>query len=99
MTDRRPALPARRYRWLDRGTKLLGVVLVAGGLAVGGHTVAGVALAAVGTGLGLLTVFVTTADGSPAEGSAGGTDQHTSADRPATGADHRPTTDDSSTPR
>ena len=48
-------LPDRRYRWLDRVTKLLGVCLVAGGLEVGGGTPAGLALAAVGVCIGLLT--------------------------------------------
>jgi hypothetical protein len=56
MTDL--TLPARRYRWLDRVTKLLGVALVAGGLELGGGTVAGVLVAALGVGLGLTTVFV-----------------------------------------
>jgi hypothetical protein len=51
-------LSRRQYRWLDRGTKLLGVALIAVGLEVGGNTVAGVALAAVGVVLGLTTVII-----------------------------------------
>ena len=56
MTDL--TLPARRYRWLDRATKLLGVGLVAVGLELGGGTVEGVLVAALGVGLGLTTVFI-----------------------------------------
>jgi hypothetical protein len=56
MTDL--TMPARRYRWLDRTTKLLGVGLVAVGLELGGGTVEGVVVAALGVGLGLATVFV-----------------------------------------
>jgi hypothetical protein len=48
---------ARRYRWLDRASKLLGVVLIGAGLHVGGGTLTGVALAALGVVSGLLTVI------------------------------------------
>lgn len=51
-------LSARRYRWLDRVTKLVGVGLVAGGLEVGGGTAAGIALAAGGVCIGLLTTVL-----------------------------------------
>ena len=51
---------ARRYRWLDRASKLLGVTLVAAGLHVGGSTTLGLALAALGVATGLLTVFIET---------------------------------------
>lgn len=51
-------LSPRQYRWLDRGTKLLGVALIAVGLEVGGDTVAGIALAALGVVLGLTTVII-----------------------------------------
>lgn len=51
-------LPARRYRWLDRVTKLVGVGLIAGGLEVGGSTAPGVALAAAGVCIGLITVLL-----------------------------------------
>ncbi|MFC7045729.1 hypothetical protein ACFQH6_10200 [Halobacteriaceae archaeon GCM10025711] len=51
-------LSARRYRWVDRATKLLGVSLVAAGLEVGGATATGLALAAVGTALAVGTVFI-----------------------------------------
>lgn len=51
-------LSARRYRWLDRVSKLLGVVLIAAGLHVGGGTPTGVALAALGVVAGLLTVII-----------------------------------------
>jgi hypothetical protein len=51
---------ARRYRLLDRASKLLGVALVAAGLHVGGSTTPGIALAALGVATGLLTVFIET---------------------------------------
>lgn len=62
MSDGSPrvALSARRYRWLDRLTKLAGVALVAAGLEVGGDTTAGVLLAAVGVACGLCTVLIET---------------------------------------
>ena len=53
-------LSVRRYRWLDRASKLLGVVLIAAGLHVGGDTLAGIALAALGVVFGLLTVIIDT---------------------------------------
>jgi hypothetical protein len=56
------ALSARRYRWVDRISKLAGVALVAAGLDVGGSTPAGVALAALGVALGLATVFIANDD-------------------------------------
>lgn len=59
MSVRAPELSGRSYRWLDRLSKLAGVVLIAAGLDVGGGTVAGLALAAAGVTLGLLTVFIT----------------------------------------
>ncbi|MFP4591441.1 MAG: hypothetical protein ACLFM8_08285 [Halobacteriales archaeon] len=55
---RPPSLSPRRYRWLDRSTKLLGVALIAAGLHVGGATPLGLALAVVGAGLGLLTITI-----------------------------------------
>lgn len=60
MSDDSPpvALSARRYRWLDRLTKLAGVALVAAGLEVGGDTAAGVTLAAVGVACVLCTVLI-----------------------------------------
>jgi uncharacterized membrane protein len=60
MTDAESALslPARRYRWLDRLSKLGGLALVAAGLEVGGSSVEGLALAAVGAALAVATVFV-----------------------------------------
>jgi hypothetical protein len=54
----RTALSPRQYRWLDRTTKLAGVVLVAAGLEVGGSTPAGIALAALGVACGLTTVLI-----------------------------------------
>lgn len=54
----RPSLSARQYRWLDRVTKLLGLAFVAAGLEVGGATLAGIALAAIGVVSGLITVFI-----------------------------------------
>lgn len=56
------ALSARRYRWVDRITKVAGVALVAAGLDVGGDTLAGIALAALGVALGLATVFIANDD-------------------------------------
>jgi hypothetical protein len=58
-TGRTVALSARRYRWLDRVTKLAGVALVALGLETGGGTLAGIAYATLGVALGLATVLVT----------------------------------------
>lgn len=52
------ALSARRYRWLDRVTKLAGVAFVALGLEAGGGTLEGIAYATVGVALGLATVLV-----------------------------------------
>jgi len=54
-------LSKRQYRWLDRATKLAGVGLIAVGLEVGGDTLGGIALAALGVTLGLATVFINTA--------------------------------------
>lgn len=63
MTDaaagRTRTLSARRYRWLDRVTKLAGVALVALGLEAGGGTLAGIAYATLGVALGVATVLVT----------------------------------------
>lgn len=50
------AISSRRYWWLDRASKLLGVGLVAAGLEVGGATATGVALGALGVASGLATV-------------------------------------------
>jgi hypothetical protein len=52
------ALPAGRYRLVDRASKLGALALVATGLEVGGGTLTGLALAAAGTVLGTLTVFI-----------------------------------------
>lgn len=52
------ALPEKRYQRVDRATKLGALALVATGLDVGGGTPEGIALAAAGTALGLLTVFI-----------------------------------------
>jgi hypothetical protein len=54
------ALSRRQYQWLDRVTKLAGVGLVAVGLEVGGSSVSGIVLAALGVTLGLVTVFIDT---------------------------------------
>lgn len=54
----RLALAPRRYRWLDRMTKLLGVTLIAGGLDAGGGTLTGIALALLGVAFGLSTVII-----------------------------------------
>lgn len=52
------ALSSRRYRWVDRLTKLTGVALIALGLETGGDTLAGIALAALGVAFGLATVLI-----------------------------------------
>lgn len=51
-------LSARRYRYLDRASKLLGLGLVAFGLDVGGDTLGGVMFGVVGAAIALTTVFV-----------------------------------------
>ncbi|WP_435345886.1 hypothetical protein [Haloarchaeobius sp. HRN-SO-5] len=60
MTDTRGRFTCspRRYRWLDRATKLAGIALIAGGLEVGGDTAIGIALAALGVAVGLATVLI-----------------------------------------
>lgn len=52
------ALDPRRYRWVDRFSKLVGVALIAGGIEAGGATLAGIALAVAGVGIGLLTTVI-----------------------------------------
>ena len=56
--DASVTLSDRQYRWLDRATKLVGVVLIAAGLEVGGSTPAGIALATIGVACGLTTVLI-----------------------------------------
>ncbi|WP_411968784.1 hypothetical protein [Haloferax sp. YSSS75] len=51
-------LSARRYRHLDRVSKLLGVALVALGLEMGGNTLGGLSLGLLGAVVALTTVFV-----------------------------------------
>lgn len=51
-------LPSSTYLLIDRSTKLSGVILVAVGLEVGGHTLGGVLLGATGVMLALCTVFL-----------------------------------------
>jgi hypothetical protein len=58
VASRRPALSDRRYRYLDRATKLVGLALVASGLNAGGDTLTGLTLGALGALLALTTVFV-----------------------------------------
>lgn len=55
---RRLELTPRRYRWLDRGSKLAGLGLIVAGLEVGGGTVTGLVLAALGVAIGVVTVFI-----------------------------------------
>lgn len=55
MTDL--ALPARRYRWLDRLTKLGGLACVAVALEVGAGGI-GTAFAALGVALALATIAI-----------------------------------------
>lgn len=51
-------LSARRYSWLDRASKLLGVALIGTGLHLDGGTATALAIAALGIVFGLLTVFI-----------------------------------------
>lgn len=57
-----PVLESDTYRRLDRCTKLLGVVLVAAGLEVGGGTVMGFVLGTAGAVVALSTLIVTVED-------------------------------------
>ncbi|KAA9406901.1 MULTISPECIES: hypothetical protein [Haloarcula] len=52
-------LTERQYRLLDTTSKLVGLVLVAAGLEVGGSTPTGIALAIVGAACATATVFIT----------------------------------------
>jgi hypothetical protein len=52
-------LTERQYRLLDTTSKLVGLVLVAAGLEVGGSTSTGIALAIVGAACATATVFIT----------------------------------------
>lgn len=54
----RPTLSTRRYRYLDRITKLGGVGLVAAGLEAGGATSTGLILGICGTVIATCTVFI-----------------------------------------
>ncbi|MFC4990471.1 hypothetical protein [Saliphagus infecundisoli] len=54
----KPVLSEHRYRWVDRASKLLGVVLIGTGLHVGGGTATGLVVATLGVVFGLLTVVV-----------------------------------------
>lgn len=47
------------YRWLDIGTKLLGLALVVGALEVGITSALGLTLAISGVLIGICTVFIT----------------------------------------
>ncbi|MFT4963538.1 MAG: hypothetical protein ACI9PP_000811 [Halobacteriales archaeon] len=58
MTD--VALSGRTYRVLDTGTKLLGLGFMVLGLEVGTATPPGVALLAIGIGIGIITKFIDT---------------------------------------
>jgi hypothetical protein len=53
------ALPAEHYGVVDTASKLVGLLLVAVGLEVGGATPPGFLLACCGTVLATITVFVT----------------------------------------
>ncbi|WP_146418070.1 hypothetical protein [Haloarcula hispanica] len=52
-------LTERQYRLLDTTSKLVGLVLVAAGLEIGGSTPTGIALAIVGAACATATVFIT----------------------------------------
>ncbi|WP_458207807.1 hypothetical protein [Haladaptatus sp. NG-SE-30] len=58
MSGRTLTLSKHQYRRLDQLTKLLGVVLVAIGLDMGGSTLAGIAFGALGVCIALLTIFI-----------------------------------------
>ncbi|WP_117595387.1 hypothetical protein [Haloprofundus halophilus] len=51
-------LSERKYRWVDRVSKLLGVALIGAGLHVGGGTATGLTVAGLGVVFGLLTVII-----------------------------------------
>jgi hypothetical protein len=53
-------LTTRQYRWLDWGTKCLGLALITAGLEVGGDTLTGIVLAITGVAVGLTTVIIDT---------------------------------------
>ncbi|MFC7116428.1 hypothetical protein ACFQH2_17785 [Natronoarchaeum sp. GCM10025703] len=62
MTDatatRGPALTPRRYRWVDRLTKLTGLALISVGFHTGITTLAGLVLVLLGLISGLVTVLI-----------------------------------------
>ena len=60
MTDGVRSLSGRRFRWVDRLTKLGGLAAIATALEIGIASTSGLALAAAGLVLGVSTVFVTT---------------------------------------
>lgn len=55
-----PTIGHRRYRWVDRATKLSGVLALAAGLHVGILSAPGIALAATGVLLATCTVPIET---------------------------------------
>jgi hypothetical protein len=60
MTGLDRSIGSRTYRWLDAGTKLAGVGVIAIGLETGIESAPGLALALAGALLGVSTVFITT---------------------------------------
>jgi hypothetical protein len=59
MSARLDSLTDRQFRYLDAGTKLAGVAIMAIGLAVGIETAPGLVLAVAGVSLGVSTAFHT----------------------------------------
>ncbi|MDZ7850519.1 MAG: hypothetical protein U5K70_06830 [Halodesulfurarchaeum sp.] len=59
MTGRDLSVETDRYRWLDVGTKLAGVSVIAIGLETGIESAPGLAIALAGVLLGVSTVFIT----------------------------------------
>ena len=59
MNIRTPSIGRRQYRWLDVGTKLGGIALIAVGLETGIVSAPGLVFALAGVLLGVSTVFIT----------------------------------------
>jgi hypothetical protein len=58
MTDQRPTVDGRTYRFLDYATKFAALALVVAGLEIGGATPLGLILGVSGVVLGLITIFI-----------------------------------------
>lgn len=74
MSNLIPTLNRPTYRWLDRLTKLSGVLLIAAGTDAGIASGTGIALAVAGVILGLSTVPIDTQELSTVTGGSNATD-------------------------